>query len=129
MSSQSVAPGRRTCGFSNRRSFRMSCSSDDPFGQSVPRLMGWSGSPSTCSTCGMAFLALSPIVNDDAAAHGAIRTGAARFAGAGNFERRSLGVNRSEIKAEGGESGSAQHGAFEKSPARELHFLVAPDIA
>ena len=33
-------PGRRTCGFSRRRSLRMSCSSEAPFGQSVPRLIG-----------------------------------------------------------------------------------------
>src|ERR1700691_1342193 len=64
-------------------------------------------------------------VDDDAAAHRTIRTGATCLAGSGNFERLGLGVNRSQIKAEGGETGSAKHGAFEKSPARELH-LVAP---
>src|SRR6516164_4376899 len=51
MSSQSVPPGRRTCGFSSRRSFRISCCSEEPLGQSVPRLMGWSGSRSTCPYC------------------------------------------------------------------------------
>src|SRR6266446_2032898 len=33
-----------------------------PFGQSVPRLMGASGSPSTCTTVGLTFLARSPRV-------------------------------------------------------------------
>ncbi len=64
-------------------------------------------------------------VDDDAATDGTIRTGAARFAGSGDLEGRGLGVNRSQVKAEGGESGAAEDGAFEKSPARELHF-VAP---
>ena len=67
-------------------------------------------------------------VDDDATTDRTIRTGAARFAGAGNLEGLGLGVNRSQIKAEGGETGSAKHGAFEKSPARELHF-VAPGTA
>src|SRR6516162_2493085 len=40
----------------------MSCWSEAPLGQSVPRLIGWSGSPSTCTTWGVTFLALSPIV-------------------------------------------------------------------
>src|ERR1043166_5149533 len=40
----------------------MSCWSDAPFGHSVPRLIGWSGSPSTCTTCGIAFFARSPSV-------------------------------------------------------------------
>src|SRR5271165_1593548 len=40
----------------------MSCCSDAPLGQSVPRLIGWSGSPSTWTTCGVTFFALSPIV-------------------------------------------------------------------
>ena len=41
----------------------MSCISDDPFGHSVPRLIGWSGSPSTCTTCAVTFFALSPNVS------------------------------------------------------------------
>src|SRR2546425_7651694 len=67
-------------------------------------------------------------VDDYAATDGTIRAGAARFAGSRNLERISLSVNRSQIKAEGGETGAAKHGAFEKSPARELHF-VAPRAA
>src|SRR3954463_12445283 len=62
MSSQWSEPGRRTCGLTRRRGLRMSCSSEAPLGQSVPRLIGWSGSPSTCTTCEVAFLALSPSV-------------------------------------------------------------------
>ena len=64
-------------------------------------------------------------VDDHATTDGTIRTGAARLAGAGNLEGLGLSVNRSQIKAEGGETGSAEDGAFEKSPARELH-LVGP---
>ena len=33
-----------------------------PLGQSVPRLIGWSGSPSTCTTEPVTFFALSPRV-------------------------------------------------------------------
>src|SRR5215469_14927432 len=62
ISSHSVPPGRRTSGFSRRRSFMISCCSEDPLGHSVPRLVGWSGSPSTCTTCGVTFFALSPRV-------------------------------------------------------------------
>src|SRR5437016_4727733 len=40
----------------------MSYLSVAPFGQSVPRLMGLSGSPSTCTTVGITFFALSPSV-------------------------------------------------------------------
>ena len=40
----------------------MSCCSEEPLGQSVPRLMGWSGSPSTWTTWGVTFLAWSPSV-------------------------------------------------------------------
>src|SRR5208282_5008589 len=63
-------------------------------------------------------------VDDHATTDGTVRTGAARLAGAGDLEGLGLGVNRSQIKAEGGETGSAKHGAFEKSPARELHFIA-----
>ena len=63
-------------------------------------------------------------VDDHAAAHGTIRAGAAGFAGAGNFEALRLGVERGEIKSEGGKAGAAKNGAFEKSPARELHHLT-----
>src|ERR1700675_89002 len=58
-------------------------------------------------------------VNDHTTTDGTIRTGAAGFAGSDNLERRGLSVNRSQIKAQGGETGAAKHGAFEKSPARE----------
>src|SRR5439155_1403954 len=40
----------------------MSYLSVAPFGQSVPRLVGASGSPSTCTTVGLTFFALSPRV-------------------------------------------------------------------
>src|SRR3982074_2021497 len=40
----------------------MSWCSEEPLGHSVPRLMGWSGSPSTWTTCGVTFFALSPKV-------------------------------------------------------------------
>src|SRR4029077_16252504 len=68
------------------------------------------------------FRLVADRVENYAAADGTIRTGAAGLAGSGNLERIRLSVDRSEIKAEGGETGAAKHGAFEKSPARELHF-------
>src|ERR1700684_2022921 len=40
MSCQSVAPGRRTCGFVRRLGLSISCSSEEPLGHSVPRLVG-----------------------------------------------------------------------------------------
>src|ERR1035437_6771422 len=40
MSCQSVAPGRRTCGFVSRRGFSMSCSGEEPFVHRVPRFVG-----------------------------------------------------------------------------------------
>src|ERR1700689_3686627 len=40
MSCHSVPPGRRTWGLVSLRGLRMSCSSDEPFGHSVPRLVG-----------------------------------------------------------------------------------------
>src|ERR1035438_6089517 len=40
----------------------MSCLSVTPLGHRLPWLMGWSGSPSTCTTAGRTFLALSPSV-------------------------------------------------------------------
>src|SRR5207302_590753 len=62
MSSQRSAPGRRTLGERIRFGLSMSYLSVAPFGQSVPRLVGASGSPSTCTTVGLTFFALSPKV-------------------------------------------------------------------
>src|SRR5258708_1277693 len=62
MSSQWSEPGRRTFGLRIRFGLSMSYLSVEPFGQSVPRLVGWSGSPSTCTTVGATFFALSPSV-------------------------------------------------------------------
>src|SRR5712664_452827 len=55
-------PGRRTLGVVSRLELTMSSRSVTPLGQSVPRLIGWSGSPSTCTTAGFTFLDLSPSV-------------------------------------------------------------------
>src|SRR5882762_8196285 len=55
-------PGRRTWGVTRRLELTMSSRSVTPLGQSVPRLMGWSGSPSTCTTDGFTFFDLSPSV-------------------------------------------------------------------
>src|SRR5712692_2277943 len=62
MSSQRSDPGRRTLGVRIRFGLSMSYLSVAPFGQSVPRLIGLSGSPSTCTTVGVTFFALSPRV-------------------------------------------------------------------
>src|ERR1035437_5026854 len=55
-------PGRRTLGLVSRLGLLMSSRRVAPLGQSVPRLIGWSGSPSTWTTEAVAFLALSPSV-------------------------------------------------------------------
>ena len=84
MSSQWSEPGRRTCGFSRRRSFRMSCSSDAPLGQSVPRLIGMIGIALDVHHLRHDVLrAVADGVNDDAATHRAVRTSAARFVSCG----------------------------------------------
>src|SRR6266446_9808522 len=62
ISSQRSEPGRRTLGARIRFGLSMSYLSVAPFGQSVPRLVGQSGSPSTCTTVGATFFALSPRV-------------------------------------------------------------------
>src|SRR6267378_1732711 len=62
MGSHLSEPGLRTWGLVRRLELVMSSRSVMPLGQSVPRLMGWSGSPSTCTTLGFTFFALSPSV-------------------------------------------------------------------
>jgi hypothetical protein len=62
MSSQRSEPGRRTFGDSSRFLCVMSSFRVAPLGQRVPRLMGWSGSPSTCTTVGFVFFDRSPSV-------------------------------------------------------------------
>src|SRR5467141_1021993 len=62
MGSHLSEPGLRTWGVVRRLELVMSSRSVMPLGQSVPRLMGWSGSPSTCTTDGFTFFDLSPSV-------------------------------------------------------------------
>src|SRR5712691_1448519 len=62
MRSHLFEPGRRTCGKVSRFELVMSSLRVAPLGHSVPRLIGWSGSPSTCTTCAVTFFALSPSV-------------------------------------------------------------------
>src|SRR5882724_1174471 len=62
MGSHLSEPGLRTWGVVRRLELVMSSRSVMPLGQSVPRLMGWSGSPSTCTTDGLTFFDLSPSV-------------------------------------------------------------------
>src|SRR6267378_8692176 len=62
ISSQRSDPGRRTLGVRIRLGLSMSYLSVAPFGHSVPRLVGASGSPSTCTTVDLTFFALSPSV-------------------------------------------------------------------
>src|SRR5712664_3009529 len=62
MSSQWSEPGRRTLGVKMRFGLSMSYLRVAPFGQRVPRLVGASGSPSTCTTVVATFFALSPSV-------------------------------------------------------------------
>src|ERR1700745_4142277 len=60
-------------------------------------------------------------VNNDAAAHRTIRTGAPSLAGSRNFQVLGLCVNGGEIETECGEARSTKNGAFEKRPAGEFH--------
>ena len=60
-------------------------------------------------------------VDDHAAAHRTIGTSAAGLAGARNFQVLGLRVDRSEIKSKGGNAGSSEDGALEKSSAGEIH--------
>src|SRR5256885_544018 len=62
ISSHLSEPGRRTLGTVSRFGLLMSSRNVAPLGQSVPRLIGWSGSPSTCTTAAFTFFALSPSV-------------------------------------------------------------------
>jgi hypothetical protein len=81
----------------------MSCISEEPFGQSVPRLMGWSGSPSTCTPCGVTFFALSPRVwMMTPQLTETIRTGGAGFGGPSDFQFAGLCVGGLQVKAEDG---------------------------
>src|ERR1700674_2686518 len=56
--------------------------------------------------CVLGFVAQG--VDDHTATDRTIRTGAARLAGSRNLERIRLGVNRGQVKAEGGETGAAK---------------------
>src|ERR1700722_391408 len=60
-------------------------------------------------------------VNNYAAAHRTVGTGAAGLAGARDFQVLSLGVDRSEIESQYGEACSAKDAALEKGPAGEFH--------
>src|SRR5271157_6632013 len=60
-------------------------------------------------------------VNNDATTHRTIRTGAARLAGARDFQALGLGVNGREVESQRGKAGSANDSAFEKGPAGEFH--------
>src|SRR5256885_12803758 len=55
----SLEPGARYSGYFRRCGLWTKSSSEAPLGHSVPRLTGWSGSPSTWITDSLAFLAPS----------------------------------------------------------------------
>src|SRR5215213_2679750 len=79
MSSQRSEPGRRTCGLSRRRSLSMSCSSEAPFGQSVPQVVHVEGDPDVYDLRDGVLGLIAQSMNDDAAAHRAVRADAARL--------------------------------------------------
>ena len=56
----SLEPGARYSGNLSRVGLWMKSRRLAPFGQSVPRLTGWSGSPSTCMISVRAFFERSP---------------------------------------------------------------------
>src|SRR5208337_3099651 len=67
------------------------------------------------------FRLVAQRVNDDATTHRTVRTRAARFAGARDFQTLGLGVNRGEVESQCGKAGSASDGAFKEGPAGEFH--------
>src|SRR5262245_38165483 len=58
----SAVPGARYSGYFTRFGLWIMSSTPAPFGQSVPRLTGWSGSPSTWMITGFTFFDVSPSV-------------------------------------------------------------------
>ena len=98
--------------------------SDDPLGQSVPRLMGWSGSPSTWTTCGVTFLALSPRVwmmtPQLTAQYGQVeRVSVVRAI----FSSCDLRVGGFQVEAEDGSDGGAGANLQETSACRVHEYL------
>src|SRR5438105_13506436 len=79
----------------------MSYLSVEPFGHSVPRLVGASGSPSTCTTVAATFFALSAErMDDDAARYRAIRADAARLDGARDLELSHLRARAGDVESD-----------------------------
>src|SRR5881396_3339174 len=85
ISSQRSEPGRRTCGLVSRRSLSMSCSSDAPFGQRVPRVIGIAFNVHHLRGGVLRLVAES--VDDDATTHRTIWACAARLSRARDSER------------------------------------------
>src|ERR1700733_7248726 len=71
---------------------------------------------------------VSQCINDDAAAHGTIRTGAARLCGARDFEARRLRIDRSQIKSQSGQADSSSDCAFKESATGKVHLAASDEI-
>src|SRR5579863_669773 len=71
---------------------------------------------------------VSQRVNDDAAAHRTIRTGAARLRGARNFQARRLRVDRSQIKSQSGQADSSSDCTFKESATGQVHLCASDKI-
>jgi len=102
MSCHSVPPGRRTCGFSKRRSFMISCCSEEPWGTAC---RGWSddrGSLDVHHLRGHILRAVADGVDDGAAAHRAVRAGRTRFGRPRDFQRAQLCVGGLQVESKHG---------------------------
>src|SRR5262249_54206248 len=129
ISCHSREPGRRTRGWTTRWRFVMSPFNVTPFGQSVPRLIGWSGSPSMWTIVGVTFLrAVAEGVDDQAARHGTVGTGAARLGRARDLELAHLGACFREIEAERDRRpDGADRTRLQELPARDFHAQRLPN--
>src|SRR5512139_2322591 len=83
----SLLPGARYSGYCRRLGLCTKSSRPAPFGHSVPRFTGWSGSPSMWMISACAFLDLSQAVHQQAAAHRAVGTGVAGLGRTRELER------------------------------------------
>src|SRR4029079_4955441 len=63
-------------------------------------------------------------MNDGAGTDRTIRTGAARFAGAGDLEDAGLGVDRSQVEPEGGDGRAAGERPLQENSSRDRHLLL-----
>ena len=126
MSSHWSEPGRRTCGFSSRRSFMMSCSQRRAFGAkraAIDRVVGIAFHVHYLR--GHVLRLVPEGVDDHPATDRAVRAGAARLRGAGDLQPLGLREQGRGIKAEDGEAYASQQSGFE-NVLRETSMVQPP---